>query len=159
MKRRFSINLWVETEDLPIQSIRVAIERALRPISNRVSTTTIVPLARRTLMIMVAVDRSCAPFVAPKSAIIGAWYGGTEIEIYYEGAIHQQNMTFEEKCLHAADRFVTRYPTIARAILPANQLKQIGTYSFNDDGTERQVEITDSVSFMKWIGLPVPTED
>ena len=155
MTRRYSLTVWFETEAHP-QEVRSAVVLAMNQITSKVGMVSIQPLARRTFMIMVPVSDRCN-FIAPGSAIIGAW-SDTEIEIYYEGAIHQQNMTFEDKCLHAADRFVTRYPTSARAAMPASELKQIGTYSFNDDGSGRQVEITDAVSFMKWIGLPVPTE-
>jgi hypothetical protein len=155
MKRRYSISFWLEAECSP-QEIRSAIDQAVRRTSTKQGMIRLQDLSRKTFMIMAPVSERSS-FIAPGSAIIGA-LKDQEIEIYYEGAVHQQNMTFEEKCLHAADRFVTRYPTIACAILPERALKQIGTYSFNDDGTDRQVEITDAVSFMKWIGLPVPAE-
>jgi hypothetical protein len=81
-----------------------------------------------------------AEFIAPGSAIVGHELEDGRIEIYYEGSIYGPHKPFEEKLLHAWDRCVVSYPTIARSILEADELIQVGVV---DAITQPRVRWTD----------------
>ena len=46
------------------------------------------------------------------------------------GAINLQG--YEQRVEHAAARMITRYPTIAKALVPADDLVAVGTFSPRD---------------------------
>jgi len=67
--------------------------------------------------------------IAPRSAIVGIMHGHDDdrrVEIYYEGAVHGQSMSFEDKIQHAAGRMVDRAPTMAFGFYPADDLQEVG---------------------------------
>jgi len=67
--------------------------------------------------------------IAPRSAIVGIMHGQDDdrrVEIYYEGAVYGQSMSFEEKIQIAAGRMVDRAPTMAFGFYPADDFREIG---------------------------------
>lgn len=67
--------------------------------------------------------------IAPGSAIVGLLHGQDDdwhVEAYYEGAVHGQSMTFEEKLQIAAGRMIDRAPTTAFGFYSADDLEEVG---------------------------------
>lgn len=90
--------------------------------------------------------------ILPGSAIVGTG----EIEnghtlVYFEdnryGAGDLQR--FIMRCLHAHDRMVQHYPTIAKAVLPVDGLLQVGTYR----PAEGQVVVEKPADLAAWLGV------
>jgi hypothetical protein len=72
--------------------------------------------------------------IARGSAIVGKPQAdGTEVEVYYEGAIFgQENMrTLADRATHAAGRMLERYATTATRIAPRDALLTVGTFDFD----------------------------
>lgn len=55
-----------------------------------------------------------------------------QLLVYFEGnlygAVNLQR--FEDKMLQAAGRLVQKYPTVARCLMPVDQLMEVGTYDY-----------------------------
>ncbi len=61
--------------------------------------------------------------------------------------------SYAQRMLHAAGRHTERYPTVARALLPAAELEQIGWY----DPNTRQVVLDgpqERARLAQWLGVP-----
>lgn len=93
--------------------------------------------------------------IARGSAIVGEPRAGTEVEVYFEGAIFgQENMrTLADRATHAAGRMLERYATTAARIVPCDALLAVGTFDFRDGritltgaDSERAVAV--------WLGMP-----
>jgi hypothetical protein len=66
--------------------------------------------------------------ILPGSGVVGQPQDDGQVLVYYEGNVYNaiNLQTFEDRCKHAADRLRTNYPTVAKALLPADQLLDIG---------------------------------
>ena len=71
-----------------------------------------------------------SPFIAPGSAIVGREPVSGRISVYYEGNIYNTPglARFADRVFTAAGRLAERYPTVARASLPATSLRRIGRW-------------------------------
>ena len=148
MKRKYTITGYFETTMTP-QQISLALNHAFKAKAIDPFHVRLLGLQRQTYMILVPRQGSSAAVqILPGSGIVGLW-NDDRIEAYYEGAPHG-GMSFEERLMHAADRFKTRYPTIARGVFDPADLIQVGTYSFNDDFSEKRVYITDQKALDRW---------
>lgn len=85
--------------------------------------------------------------IAPGSAVVGLPTGDTSVLIYFEGAVYHE-MTFDEKLLHAADRMVTRYPTVAMMLSNEFELTPVGTY----DVATNTLTVTNAKLLDEWLG-------
>ncbi len=97
--------------------------------------------------------------IAPRSAIVGLSRGQDDdhyVEVYYEGAVHGQTMSFEEKIQIAAGRMVDRAPTAAFGFYPADDLEEVGKV-VRSEGLSGWViaEIDDRESLETWAGEKV----
>lgn len=103
--------------------------------------------------------------IDPGSGIVGTpsseWFAGTagaggndtgRIVVDYEGRrFNQANIvTFADKCLVAAGRHLSHYPTIARAWMRDDELVQVGEFDGN------HVFVTDPVALAAWLGYKGP---
>ena len=98
--------------------------------------------------------------IDPASAIVAgqSQHGDDKRKVYFESNRHRacNITTFEDRCLHAAGRAATRYPTIAFAVLPLASLRHVGTYDLT---TNRLTAVTDLAALQAWIGdLPLATD-
>jgi hypothetical protein len=86
------------------------------------------------------------------SGIVGTFVNELDarIKIDYEGAIHQQGMTWEEKIFHAAGRHVANYPTVARAWVEPAEMIEVGTFTCTDSWKNRTYAITNSEALEAW---------
>lgn len=97
--------------------------------------------------------------IDPGSAIVApvTERGKERIFVHFEGnRFGAENMRrYDERCLHAAGRAATRYPTIARASIGADNLVFVGTY----DLVKMAVMTLDNPEPLQaWIGTePLPT--
>lgn len=85
------------------------------------------------------------------SGIVGTTQPNGKVLIDYEGAIHGQAMSYEEKILHAHGRHTHEgvgYPTVARMLVEPTELVQVGEYLGE---TNRQVVIFDQVALDEWL--------
>lgn len=97
--------------------------------------------------------------IDPGSAIVAgvSQRGQERVIVHYEGNRYgAQNMRrYDERCLHAAGRAATRYPTVAKSSLPSDQLRVVGTY----DLTTRHISVADASALQAWLGQePIPDE-
>lgn len=85
--------------------------------------------------------------ILPGSAIVGLplKYDAERTLVYYEGGKYMI-MEFSEKLLHAVDRMVVCYPTVAMATPKTEALKQVGTY----DVATKTLHVTDRESLDAW---------
>lgn len=67
-------------------------------------------------------------FIDLGSGIAGQQPGAERTTIYFEGNRYGASniVTFADRCLHAADRMIARYPTIAQKSVPSEDLQHIG---------------------------------
>ena len=97
--------------------------------------------------------------IAPGSAIVGTRHD-QEVLIDYEGNTNNASniKDFEDKIQHAAGRHITRYPTIARAMLKSDDLIRVGTARYEDDWRRWIVtDIENARSLRAWLGdEPLP---
>lgn len=86
--------------------------------------------------------------VIPGSAIVGLPFESDPDRtlVYFEGDKFGRNMDYAEKMIHAVDRMVVRYPTVAMGSYPTEQLKQIGTY----DVSTKTLTIDDADALEEW---------
>jgi hypothetical protein len=83
----------------------------------------------KTSQIEVFIPREDPHSILPHSGIVGSPRSEGFIEIDYEGNRYAANIkTFADRVAHAHGRHVTRYPTVARAVLPADKLVPVGIY-------------------------------
>ncbi|MFZ3481697.1 hypothetical protein [Sphingomonas sp. 3-13AW] len=100
-------------------------------------------------------DGSCG--VAKGSAIVGLPCADTgRIEVYYEGAVHGQKMSFEDKIQHAAGRLIDRAPIVAFGFYDADEFVLVGQVARSERLFGWVVtEITDPSALEAWAGEPV----
>ncbi len=84
--------------------------------------------------------------IDPGSAIVGLPVSDDWVLVYYEGDRFGIGHTYADKLLHAADRMVTGYPTVASGLRHPDYLIQVGTYDYAT-GT---IDVTDSRSLTQW---------
>lgn len=98
--------------------------------------------------------------IDPASAIVaGASQRGNEsLAVHFEGNRYDcLNMRrFDERCLHASGRAATRYPTIAKAALPASELLHVGVY---DLLLKEIVEVIAPQALEAWLGNQVTQKE
>lgn len=106
--------------------------------------------------LLVFVPRSGVPaerMIDAGSAIVGADVRADgNVEVYYEGnRLGAENLRrYEDRLLVAGGRLAQRYPTIARALVPADDLVLVGTL---DAGTWRFAPHTHAESeIARWVG-------
>jgi hypothetical protein len=73
-----------------------------------------------------------------------------EIEISYEGAVHGQAMSFDDKLFHAATRLIEQYPTIARMVVPLEEVEIVGYYVISEDYQQKRAVIFDEDFLKQW---------
>jgi hypothetical protein len=79
------------------------------------------------------------------------------VRIDYEGGKFRQTEyeDFERRLLHAADRHTWNngrgYPTIARMVVPAEELIEVGTYDYDSERRVYRLEVTDKTTLDAWI--------
>jgi len=96
------------------------------------------------------------------SAIVGVLLpddsSGT-LTIYYEGNIYGDSYfsRFATRCMYAHGRMAQRYPTVAKARVPIQDLTQVGLWH----PSEKVVELIDPTLLADWCGwaLPVRSEE
>lgn len=90
--------------------------------------------------------------ILPGSGIVGTDHG-ERVLVDYEGNRYgsESFKTYADRCLHAAGRHVTNYPTIARAFMPANQLRPVGT--FDDLFGEVHLDAGQEATLAQWLGV------
>lgn len=71
------------------------------------------------------------------------------VMVDYEGGIYDQDFDFDKKLFHAAGRHIGRYPTVARAWVPAEDLMAVGTYTVDGLWNVR-LHITDQEALDAW---------
>lgn len=98
------------------------------------------------LVIFVPASAEVKAVVRPGSAIVGRRGDDGQVLIYFEGDIYGHMKGFDEMLLHAADRLVTRYPTVARAVVGASELAEVGYYDYG----AFSAEITDQSALDAW---------
>ena len=82
--------------------------------------------------------------------------GKERLTVHFEGnRFGAENMRkYSERCLHASGRAAMRYPTIAKASLPANELIKVGEFDLD---TMQVTQVSDSARLESWLGTePVP---
>jgi hypothetical protein len=86
--------------------------------------------------------------IARGSGIVGTPVGETRIQIDYEGNLYgAENLrTWQDRVAHAADRHLTSYPTIARAMVAVPELVRVAWY----DPTSRAVNVFDHAAVAAW---------
>jgi hypothetical protein len=96
-----------------------------------------------------------ACMIKPGSAIVGTLrvagdHGPERVTVDFEGGIHNPSYfaNFEARVLHAAGRHKTRYPTVARMSLEAEQLRPVGTY---DADTWTITDLYDEAALRDWV--------
>jgi hypothetical protein len=85
--------------------------------------------------------------IDPGSAIVGEALDTGRIAICFEGNRFGFMRDWNEMVLHAADRLVTRYPTVARAWVIPSDLVPVGIV---DRDTRTIVSITDEPALQAW---------
>lgn len=90
--------------------------------------------------------------IAPGSAIVAAIDQASEdrVLVYYEGNLFGAcNLRrFVERVLHAADRQVARYPTIAKASFPRSVLIEVAAFDYT---TGKITAITNAAALRAWV--------
>lgn len=68
--------------------------------------------------------------IAQGSGIVASILDGERLRVDFEGDLFRMmpDSTFADRCLHAADRHLTNYPTVARVAVRADTMRYIGTY-------------------------------
>lgn len=91
--------------------------------------------------------------IDPKSAIVAgvSQRGQERTTIHFEGnRFRAENMTaFVDRCLHAAGRASTRYPTIARISVPTSAMRRVAGY---DLAGNRLTDVSDAPALAAWAG-------
>jgi hypothetical protein len=91
--------------------------------------------------------------LAAGCAIICAKVSPTErahAAVYLEASRASNVVTFADRVYHAADRLVHQAPTHARAMLPVNALRAVGTFVL----ATRALQVTDEPALAGWLGMP-----
>ena len=111
------------------------------------------------LGIYVPVDGRSTAIIAPRSAVVGLPNGGDDeddwTEVYYEGFLNgpyqygdrDARGLWEAGVGIAADRMVTRYPTIATAHLPSPTLKFVGLFGV----AENKIAVDNEDALNTWL--------
>jgi hypothetical protein len=91
------------------------------------------------------------PWVDPGSGIVGSSLDGIpdKLLIDYEGNRHHavNLVTLADRLAQAAGRHLTRYPTVARAVVDADRLLWVGTF----DPSTGRVELGNSEPLEAWL--------
>lgn len=114
----------------------------------------------RQLFVYVPVEGSrAARMIDPGSGIVGSIREADHVSVYFEGNRHGyvNVITFADRCEIAAGRLWESYPTIARMVLPADELAVAGVF------TERHgVDVRDGgelIALTRWLSLPATCRD
>lgn len=103
-----------------------------------------------------APDARFGAVLAPRSAIVGLpEIDGVSTKVYYEGWVNgpaqygdrDARGLWEAGVDHAAGRMVTRYPTIATAVVADTDLVRVGTFW----PMPRRIEVTDEDAMAAWL--------
>jgi len=97
-----------------------------------------------------------ARLVADGSGVVGSPGREGLVTIDYEGAVYGQESLarYAVRVLHAADRHATRYPTLARMVVPEEELVLVGWWIIPD----RRVALADEAArdlvatWIEWSG-------
>lgn len=88
--------------------------------------------------------------IAPGSGIVGVANDGLpdgQTLVYFEGGLYStQPRPYEDLVYHAADRMAVEYPTIARAVLPTDDLIQVGYFDY----AKVKLLVTDQAALDAW---------
>lgn len=98
--------------------------------------------------------------VAPASAVVATDPGGAgdrdeaRTEVDFEGNVYGSASLsrYADRVLHAADRHHARYPTVARAVVSAGELRRVGVY----DGIVGEVRLDGdeaAAALAQWLGV------
>jgi hypothetical protein len=90
--------------------------------------------------------------IAAGSGIVGVDADGG-VDVWFEGNLYGASnlVTFQDRVAVAASRMEARYPTRARALLPAGHLCAVGTY----DTETGVLDLTDPAAVDAWAGTAV----
>ena len=138
MKHKFSVRGYLVT-DFSIERVRSVLARAVKELGGDPFHIRLLPLQTQTLIVYVPRPGTPpAQAIAPGSAIVGQPVDDQQVQCYYEGAVHGQEMSFDDKLMHAADRLVTHYPTCACGVFYREDLFEVGTFVFTDDWASKK---------------------
>lgn len=115
-------------------------------------------MTRHEFTIYVPAENSVYQHIKYSSAIVGHQAGSKQLILYYEGGLYAPNMDFTEMLFSAACRMLRHYPTRAKLLAEEKDFVAVGTYSFNNDWSDKRYEITDLPTFHKWMGKTEPVE-
>lgn len=104
------------------------------------------------MLLTVYVPAPDSPFSAlvwAGSAIVGRQPHGGQVEVYYEGARDGRAPHLHARLELAAGRLLERYPTVARALVPAQELVAVGAY----DPDWRRLTVTSPDVLAAWCGV------
>lgn len=73
-----------------------------------------------------------------------------DLEISYEGAVHGQAMSFDDKLFHAATRLIEQYPSVARMVVPLEEVEIVGYYLISEDYQQKRAVIVDEDFLKQW---------
>jgi hypothetical protein len=88
--------------------------------------------------------------IDPRSAIVAnvEQRGNDMLLVYYEGGRYASNLKqYSQRVLVAAGRQSERYPTLGKSMLPAQDLKEVGTF----DLEAQTMDITDRAALKAWL--------
>lgn len=71
--------------------------------------------------------------IAAGSAVVGPPPDRSRLRVDYEGDVYGNGWSFGKKLLHASDRHVTEYPTVARCWVSPEALAPVGWYDRDTD--------------------------
>lgn len=90
-------------------------------------------------------------WIAPGSGIVGVADDGGRRAIFYEGDIYsgvlgKTQRAYSELVYHAADRMAVDYPTVAKALVPVENLIEVGSFDY----ATVTLVITDQAALDAW---------
>lgn len=103
--------------------------------------------------VFVPVDKApSVAHIAKGSGIVGVSDDGFQQDgrclIYFEGGIYSPNSRpYEDLVYHAADRMATAYPTIAKAVVPKDDVYEVGYFDYSTN----VLVVTDQVALDAWL--------
>lgn len=100
---------------------------------------------------------SAERIIARGSAIVGERPQDGRIHVHYEGNVYgsESLARFAQRCLHAAGRYIERYPTVAQVWLEENELVAVG--SWDEERGVAQLDADQSV-WGRWLDCGVLDE-
>ena len=88
----------------------------------------------------------------PASAIVGSPAVDGGILVDFEGNRYgsESLQRFDHRLLIAAGRHIERYPTVARMVVPAEELIPVGWYNADTE----ELDVDDATALADWLGQP-----